>query len=147
MDFFSGYHLAVNPDRQRGKVAQGYVTPKQDKIPQVHRVPPSRVLPIVFLPGIMGSNLRMSAERQRRLAAENNIAWRPDKSATALSSSTETPAERQLRLDPSQTVVDDYNPIRNSTGNQKECRQAQRQCETGLLLQPRPRDRWPIACR
>ena len=62
-----GYKLPVNSERQQGKVAQGFITPKQDKLPQVHAIPPKRVLPIIFIPGIMGSNLRMSAARQAQL--------------------------------------------------------------------------------
>jgi hypothetical protein len=78
---------------------------------------PKRVLPIIFLPGSMGSNLRMSAERQKELKQKDNIAWRPD----LLDPSTPfnitgaaniTPSERQLRLDPLQTTVDIYDPAR-----------------------------------
>lgn len=58
--------------------AEGFATPKQDKKPQCARMLPKRVLPIIFLPGIMGSNLRMSAERQKELKQSDNISWRPD---------------------------------------------------------------------
>lgn len=74
----TGYKLPVNPGQQQGTVAQGFVTPKQDRVPQIQSIPPKRVLPIIFIPGIMGSNLRMSAARQQRLGTKNNIAWRPD---------------------------------------------------------------------
>ncbi len=49
-----GMVLPVNPDWSMGTVTQGFVTPLQDCIPQIHCIPPRRVLPIIFLPGIMG---------------------------------------------------------------------------------------------
>jgi hypothetical protein len=69
-------------------------------------------LPIIFLPGIMGSNLRMSAARQQELTSKDNIAWRPDSlGATNIKANANRPArERQLRLDPVQTTVDIYDP-------------------------------------
>ena len=93
--------------------AEGFATPKQDKKPQCARMLPKRVLPVIFLPGIMGSNLRMSAERQKELKQEDNIAWRPDTlGLTNISKNAGTsPAERQLRLDPLQTTVDIYDPV------------------------------------
>jgi len=115
-----GYKLPVNPNRQQGKVAQGFVTPKQDKLPQVHAIPPRRVLPIIFIPGIMGSNLRMSAERQTRLLKKNNIAWRPDNLGVTFPQRNDDPVQRQLRLDPATTEVDIYDPDNNPTGDAKE---------------------------
>ncbi|OGQ56413.1 MAG: hypothetical protein A3J24_05515 [Deltaproteobacteria bacterium RIFCSPLOWO2_02_FULL_53_8] len=103
-----------------GTVTQGFVTPSQDCIPQVHCIPPRRVLPIVFLPGIMGSNLRMSAARQEELGKKNNVAWRPDDLLPSLRSSDDSPLERQQRLDFFETVVDNYDPIGNPTGDPAE---------------------------
>jgi hypothetical protein len=92
--------------------AEGFATPKQDKNPQCARMLPKRVLPVIFLPGIMGSNLRMSAERQKELRQKDNIAWRPDSlGATNIRRNAKSPPdERQLRLDPLQTTVDIYDP-------------------------------------
>lgn len=92
--------------------AEGFATPKQDTRPQCARFLPKRVLPVIFLPGIMGSNLRMSAQRQRELRQKDNIGWRPDiLGATNIRENARTsPAERQLRLDPLQTTVDIYDP-------------------------------------
>nr|WP_314544872.1 hypothetical protein [uncultured Massilia sp.] len=115
-----GYKLPVTPNQQQGTVAQGFVTPQQDKNPQIQPIPPKRVLPIIFIPGIMGSNLRMNAEHQQRLKSENNIAWRPDNLMTTVSQSNDSPIERQLRLDPRTTEVDTYDPINNPTGNSME---------------------------
>jgi hypothetical protein len=53
-------------------------TPVADKRRIRVRVPPGKIIPIVFLPGIMGSNLRLSRARQQQLKRSDNIAWRPD---------------------------------------------------------------------
>jgi len=116
----SGYKLPVDPTRRQGTVAQGFVTPKQDRAPQLQSIPPRRVLPIIFIPGIMGSNLRMSAERQRKLGSKSNIAWRPDHLAVTIPQANDTAAERQLRLDPANTELDIYDPENNSTGRSDE---------------------------
>jgi broad specificity phosphatase PhoE len=116
----TGYKLPVDPARQQGTVVNGFVTPKEDRIPQIHSIPPKRVLPIIFIPGIMGSNLRMSAARQETLKAKNNIAWRPDNLSVTLGHVNDTPRERQLRLDPEATELDIYDPINNPTGNAEE---------------------------
>jgi hypothetical protein len=105
----------------RGK-AEGFATPKQDKQPQCARIPPKRVLPIVFLPGIMGSNLRMSSDRQKELGRTDNIAWRPDSlgAANIKKNSNIKPRERQLQLDPSHTSVDIYDPSETANVNGDE---------------------------
>jgi len=116
----SGYRLPVNTEHSRGVLAHGFVTPSQDTIPQVQSIPPRRVLPIVFIPGIMGSNLRLTGDRQSILHLDNNIAWRPDNSTVTLLQYNDEPIERQLRLDPSCTEVDTYDPLGKSTGDPKE---------------------------
>jgi pimeloyl-ACP methyl ester carboxylesterase len=104
--------LPAQQNSGAARKAQGFATPKQDKKPQCARMLPKRVLPIIFLPGIMGSNLRMSAQRQKELGQTDNIAWRPDGfGASNVSKNANIPArERQLRLDPLQTTVDIYDP-------------------------------------
>lgn len=57
---------------------EGFCTPKGLDTEQHFSFLPERVIPVIFLPGIMGSNLRMSAERQTRLSKKNNMAWHPD---------------------------------------------------------------------
>ncbi|MYM90767.1 hypothetical protein GTP91_26790 [Rugamonas sp. FT82W] len=99
-----------------GRVASGYCTPMEDRIPQKMSVPPKRVLPIIFLPGIMGSNLRMTAERQTLLSYSNNVAWRPDDLSEGTALLRATAADRQLQLDPDTTEVDIYEPG-GSTGD------------------------------
>jgi pimeloyl-ACP methyl ester carboxylesterase len=104
--------LPAQQHQGAARKAEGFATPKQDKKPQCARILPKRVLPIIFLPGIMGSNLRMSAERQKELRQKDNIAWRPDSlGGNNIRKNTNAPArERQLRLDPLQTTVDIYEP-------------------------------------
>jgi hypothetical protein len=41
-------------------------------------LPPKKLIPIIFLPGVMGSCLRMSKSRQEKLKRNENYAWRPD---------------------------------------------------------------------
>lgn len=104
--------LPAQPHSKAARKAEGFATPKEDKKPQCARFLPKRVLPIVFLPGIMGSNLKLDAERQRTLKQKNNVAWRPDSLGlmTARGAAVSTPQERQLRLDPLHTTVDIYSP-------------------------------------
>jgi len=116
----TGYKLPINPSRQQGTIAQGFVTPKQDRTPQIQNIPPNRVLPVIFIPGIMGSNLRMSAERQRQLGLKSNIAWRPDHTKATIAQSNDSEAERQLRLDAEATELDIYDPETNPTGDFRE---------------------------
>lgn len=102
-----------------GRATNGFCTPKEDNTVQKMKVPPKHVIPIVFLPGIMGSNLRMSAARQKLLGKSNNIAWRPDRPLEAASLVTASAARRQLQLDPRHTEVDTY-VAGGPTGNSKE---------------------------
>ncbi|MDH6591112.1 hypothetical protein M2165_001001 [Variovorax sp. TBS-050B] len=73
------------------------------------RVPPGKLIPIVFLPGIMGSNLRLSRDRQRQLRRSDNRSWRPDDLGDAFARRNDSAAQRQLRLDPDEVEVDRYN--------------------------------------
>ncbi|MEM8511693.1 hypothetical protein RCH14_000993 [Massilia sp. MP_M2] len=144
----NGYKLPINPEKKQGKISQGFVTPKQDKIPQVQKIPPKRVLPIVFIPGIMGSNLRMTETRQKELHGTHNISWRPDNSSVTVKQYNDSPIKRQLRLDPENTEVDTYDPLKNTTGSLEESSDSRNQSVTytrgyrgwsrldGPLLQP-----------
>jgi hypothetical protein len=83
-------------------------------------IPPKRLIPIIFLPGIMGSNLRLTPARQRSLGESHNAAWRPDDPARMSWFAIATKEKRQLLLDPRGSEVDTYDPINNSTGNNRE---------------------------
>lgn len=117
---FSGYKLPTQPALKRGRQTEGFVTPSEDKVPQVHSIPPRRVLPIIFLPGIMGSNLRLKTARQTTMARTNNIAWRPDSLRESMTLLRGSAAMRQLQLDPAMTEVDEYDPVNNPTGDSGE---------------------------
>lgn len=103
-----------------GRKAQGFVTPTEDKAPQTMVVPPKRVIPVIFLPGIMGSNLRVSTERQKQLGNANNSVWLPDKVDEVGSLAFTGPARRQLLLDHDATEVDTYDPNSDPTGDPDE---------------------------
>jgi hypothetical protein len=115
-----GYKIPVDTKKSHGKIAHGFLTPPQDLIPQVQCIVPKRVLPIIFIPGIMGSNLRVNLARQSLLGLDNNIAWRPDNKSVTLAQHNDTRRERQLRLDFMNTEVDSYDPINNPTGDALE---------------------------
>jgi hypothetical protein len=85
------------------------------------KLPPGKVIPVIFLPGVMGSNLRMSKKRQDELKRDDNRAWRPDDLMTVVGKmdvvggngmgnwfKNATPRQRQLVFDPSETEVEYY---------------------------------------
>lgn len=115
-----GYQLPTGPHLSRGRETYGFLTPTQDVMPQVLSIPPRRVLPIIFLPGIMGSNLRMSASRQALLNRQNNIAWCPENKTASIQLAKASARQRQNQLDFTQTEVDVYEPERGATGDAKE---------------------------
>lgn len=82
-------------------------------------IPPNRVLPVVFLPGIMGSNLRLGFARQSQLKKSNNVAWQPDRFGEMWSYLNATPARRQQLLDPTHTEVDTF-AANSPTGDRAE---------------------------
>jgi hypothetical protein len=82
-------------------------------------IPPGKVIPVIFLPGVMGSNLRMSKKRQEQLKRDDNRAWRPDdllfnplgvaaKAGIGGWFRKASPAQRQLVFDPNETEVEYY---------------------------------------
>ncbi|MET3497413.1 esterase/lipase family protein [Variovorax boronicumulans] len=90
-------------------------TPTADKRKVHVRVPPGKLIPIVFLPGIMGSNLRLSNTRQTQINRDNNISWWPDKTGDAWNRRNASAAERQMRLDPDEVEVDRYKVTDNGS--------------------------------
>lgn len=112
----NGQNLPVRRERN-GNVAVGYCTPEIDKKPQAMCVPPNRVLPIIFIPGIMGSNLRLTPARQKEMGNKNNVAWRPDLKGSLWDTQGSSPTWRQKMLDPDATEVDSYDPQDARTGD------------------------------
>ncbi|QRQ86055.1 lipase family alpha/beta hydrolase [Cupriavidus oxalaticus] len=84
------------------------LTPSTDKRRVSLPVPPDWVIPIIFIPGVMGSHLRMSRKRQAELERNDNRAWRPDEKIDSLSRRGDSPKRRQLNFDPDETEVDRY---------------------------------------
>lgn len=97
-----------------------HMTKTSDTVRHDVKLPPRKVIPVIFLPGVMGSNLRLSKERQGKLKRPDNRAWRPDdmvgtKGAAAVFDAgmvgwykKASPAQRQLMLDPNETEVEYY---------------------------------------
>ena len=96
-----------------------HMTDTSDMVRHDVKVPPGKVIPVIFLPGVMGSNLRMSKTRQEKLEREDNRAWRPDDLVSStISVATKqgmggffrkaSPAQRQLVFDPNETEVEYY---------------------------------------
>ena len=93
-------------------------------------VPPSKVIPIIFLPGVMGSNLRMTVQRSTDLdkghkddKPRDNRAWRPDdfKTFDVIAGNelgnwfkNATPEQRQMIFDQNQTEVEYYHYTESS---------------------------------
>jgi hypothetical protein len=127
------YPLPAQQNQGAARKAEGFATPKEDKTPQCARMLPKRVLPIIFLPGIMGSNLRMSEQRRKELGQKDNVAWRPDVlgGLNVISSANSQPRDRQLRLDLLQTTVDIYDPSK-PTGVSGDKRHANVELQKGL---------------
>jgi hypothetical protein len=101
-----------------------HMTETTDTIRHDIVLPPDKVIPVIFLPGVMGSNLRMSKSRQERLKRADNRAWRPDDMGKGDVVRGEgfggwfknaTPAQRQLDFDPNETEVEYYH-YTESTG-------------------------------
>lgn len=42
-----------------------YLTPTSDAVRHDVKLPPRKIIPVIFLPGVMGSNLRLSKQRQK----------------------------------------------------------------------------------
>jgi len=96
-----------------------YMTDTSDKVRHDVKVPPGKVIPVIFLPGVMGSNLRMSVARQKELKRDDNRSWRPDdlvSSPLTVAANKgiggwfrkASPAQRQLVFDPNETEVEYY---------------------------------------
>jgi hypothetical protein len=99
-----------------------HMTETSDTIRHDVKLPPRKIIPVIFLPGVMGSNLRLSKERQKKLERPDNRSWRPDDMVGVVNEvglaafdadiggwyKNATPAQRQLMLDPNETEVEYY---------------------------------------
>lgn len=84
---------------------QLYSTPKEKNIVQQCIVYPDRVIPVIFIPGVMGSNLRVNDKKGKKI-------WRLDsKDELVLYWFGENGKTRRKKLDPKTTTVDDGGKI------------------------------------
>lgn len=127
---FDTYHLApVSYDKNGVPYADAPFTSKEDTQRQAVIVPPSKVIPVILIPGIMGTNLRLKklpdgfAEKRYTTGVKTgwewppvqtttegwgDRAWRPD-DANSFMARRFWPLqayERRRLLDPNNTVVD-----------------------------------------
>jgi hypothetical protein len=98
------------------------MTETSDTIRHDVKLPPRKIIPVIFLPGVMGSNLRLSKARQEELDRPDNRSWRPDDMVGTWNEvnlaafdadiggwyKNASPAQRQLMLDPNETEVEYY---------------------------------------
>ena len=96
----------IRPDG--AQVAKASSTPRDDQRGCEMHVLPSRTIPVVFIPGIMGSNLKVTPQRQAELKKTTDVSWRPEATMEALAVIFKSPAQRQMLLDPQATEVDRY---------------------------------------
>ncbi|MFS2113225.1 esterase/lipase family protein [Herbaspirillum frisingense] len=95
-------------DDQGNDVAQSVLTGKNMKVRALCLTSPDAVLPIVFVPGIMGTRLKVKGR-------DKGAAWFPpegkwDAVILLLRSLVRTAADRQRLLNPDKTEVDDEGP-------------------------------------
>lgn len=96
----------IRPDGTQ--VARASSTPHSDQRGCEMHVLPSRTIPVVFIPGIMGSHLKLTPQRQAELKKTTDVSWRPEATMETLAVIFKTPAQRQMLLDPQATEVDRY---------------------------------------
>lgn len=107
----------ISPDGRM--VAKSVLTPNVMKTRGAIAVPPNKVIPVVVVPGIMGSNLRANTHKNLPQNGElkpGEPAWRPPNGAVAgLAEAGEwthrSPRQRQRILDGDTLEVDDQGPI------------------------------------
>ena len=99
-----------------------HLTQTSDAVRHDVKLPPRKIIPVIFLPGVMGSNLRLSKKRQKELERPDNRSWRPDDMSSKIDQAglllfgtglggwykDASPAQRQLMLDPNETEVEYY---------------------------------------
>jgi len=90
------------------QVAQASSTPRNDQRGCEVHVLPNRTIPVVFIPGIMGSHLKLTPQRQAELKKTTDVSWRPEATMETLAVIFKSPAQRQMLLDPQATEVDRY---------------------------------------
>lgn len=96
-------------DRQGRPYCAALNSPASSQVRARCILPPNKVIPVVFVPGIMGSNLASDDS-----LAIDNRAWWPDNTGWALKFRRFTGAQRQQLLHPDRTRVDVTAPVDDS---------------------------------
>ncbi|MBA5608266.1 hypothetical protein H3H36_23230 [Duganella sp. FT3S] len=92
-------------------------SPKSFRVRAHAVVPPRHVIPVIFVPGIMGTNLRMKSTADSR----NSAAWSPPNGTIAALGEVrkrkgQTPKNRQLQMTADRTEVDDRGKVELPAG-------------------------------
>lgn len=100
--------LPLSFDKNGNPYYQTVCSPLSFKQRSLAVVPNRHVIPVIFVPGIMGTNLRGAANS---IGHKNKPAWRPPNGIgegwdEGRSRSNQKPADRQKQLNPATTVVD-----------------------------------------
>ena len=90
------------------------LSPEENKVRATVIVPPDTVIPVVFVPGIMGSNLKLK-KTLKWFNDKKDIAWRPSyRYFTGKTFGDLKPAQRRMVLDPENTELDERGEIPSS---------------------------------
>lgn len=99
-------------DKDGRPYCQSITSPAENTVRAKCLLPPDKVLPVLFIPGIMGSNLRRQADG----SSDSVTAWFPDSLKWAWSFKSALPADREQILDPARTYAADLSDIPEDNG-------------------------------
>jgi hypothetical protein len=97
-----------------GSIHYSSVTSAPDDSTAVCYMVPDRVIPVVFVPGVMGTNLETKDD------SPPQPIWRLDSTATAMSWMWKAPKERKRLLDPNKTQVHGGGRIASGTAQSED---------------------------
>ncbi|HEX4503138.1 MAG TPA: hypothetical protein VH187_18545 [Scandinavium sp.] len=102
------YHRPIWDDN--GKFHYDLVSqPKEKNHVAICLMPPKKVIPVIFIPGVMGSNLKNRGDEVWQFSASSLKKW-----------PTASPEKRKFLLDPNTTTVDDSGEIFNDGADGKK---------------------------
>lgn len=111
-------------DKDGRPYCESITSPTDNRVRAKCILPPHKVIPILFIPGIMGSNLVTTGDvgishcKKTTIDPETKksvgVAWNPDDKGWAISFGGKSAKERQLILDPTQSQVADLSPVAKS---------------------------------
>ncbi|MDI3261870.1 MAG: hypothetical protein QJR11_03580 [Fulvimonas sp.] len=98
--------------------AQTRLSPVEDKVRGEITVPPWTVVPVVFVPGIMGSNLKAAKDiwlNKRKIHPEGARVWKVDNPTSPMNIWGKSPAYRQVVFNKDAMAVDNGGRIATGT--------------------------------